>query len=533
MRAFIAGLLFLALPALASNLVTVEWLQKNLATGDVLVIDASGTKAYAAKHIPGAVGVDLWRYGVPYKVPAAEMEKRIQSWGVDSGRKVVVYDEGGGQMAPWLFYELYYHGFAASDLFILDGGLAKWEAAGGAVTKEPTAAKPGNFRVASVREEARVRLDEFVSASRDTTRHAVVEALEPTYHYGGTQWFDRSGHVPNSLMMPTPEFYNADKTFKSAEEIRRMASYLGIREEQQIDSHCGGGIAATVPFFALKFVAGYPNVKVYRESQLEWLQDERGLPFWTYDAPYMKRDAQWVQSWGSPMLRMFGVSKLSVVDVRSPDAYRQGHVPFAVNIPAETFRAHIKDPGKLAEILGPAGVDPAHEAVIVSSGITESSALAYVLLERLGQKKVSVLIDSVDDFGLKGFPLAKEPTTVGAPKSPQDMAVRPAVYSAPLRSGIVVDDARATRGAYPKVFIASGKNIPKKAPDGKVVHVPYTDLVNANGAPKPAAEIWNILVKAGVPRYAEIIVYSDEPGEAAVNYFVMKLMGYPDVKVML
>jgi 3-mercaptopyruvate sulfurtransferase SseA len=40
-------------------------------------------------------------------------------------------------------------------------------------------------------------------------------------------------------------------------------------------------------------------------------------------------------------------------------------------------------------------------------------------------------------------------------------------------------------------------------------------------------------VKAGVPRYAEIIVYSDEPGEAAVNYFVMKLMGYPDVKVML
>ena len=533
MRSFIAGLLFLALPALASNLVTTEWLQKNLAAGDVLVIDASGTKAYAAKHIPGAVGVDMWRYGVPYKVPVAEMEKRIQSWGVDSGRKVVVYDEGGGQMAPWVFYELYYHGFPASDVFILDGGLAKWEAAGGAVTKEPTAARAGNFRVASVREEARVRLDEFVSASRDTSRYAVVEALEPTYHYGGTQWFDRSGHVPNALMMPTPEFYNADKTFKSAAEIRRMAAYLGIRDEQQISSHCGGGIAATVPFFALKFVAGYPDVKLYRESQLEWLQDERGLPFWTYDAPYMKRDAQWVQSWGGRMLRMYGVAQLSVVDVRSPDAYRQGHVPFAVNIPAETFRAHLKDPRKLAEILGPAGVDPAHEAVIVSSGLDPSSALAYVLLERIGQKKVSVLIDSVDDFGLKGFPLAKEPTIVGAPKSPQDMAVRPAVYSTPLRSGIVVDDARATRGAYPRVFIASGKNVPAKAQDGKVVHVPYTDLVNANGSLKPAVEIWNTLVKAGVPRYAEIIVYSDEPGEAAVNYFVMKLMGYPDVKVVL
>ncbi len=39
------------------------------------------------------------------------------------------------------------------------------------------------------------------------------------------------------------------------------------------------------------------------------------------------------------------------------------------------------------------------------------------------------------------------------------------------------------------------------------------------------------LSKAGVPRYAEIICFSDEPGEAAVNYFILKLMGYPDVKV--
>ena len=32
--------------------------------------------------------------------------------------------------------------------------------------------------------------------------------------------------------------------------------------------------------------------------------------------------------------------------------------------------------------------------------------------------------------------------------------------------------------------------------------------------------------------YAEIICYADEPGEAAANYFILKLLGYPDVKVM-
>ena len=519
--------------AWAGNLVTAEWLQKNLGSADFVVIDATGTRAYMAKHIPGAVGVDLWRYGIPTKTPNAEMERRIRSWGVSGGKKVVIYDEGGGQMAPWMFFELYYHGFPASDLYILDGGMAKWEATGGAVTKEPATPAAGNFSVTATREDARVRLDEFVTATGDTAHHAVVEALEPTYHYGGTQWFDRAGHVPHALMMPTADFYNADKTFKSPEDIRRMASYVGIRDGQKIETHCGGGIAATVPFFALKFVSSYPDVRLYRESQLEWLQDERSLPMWTYDAPLMKRDAPWLNSWNARMMRMYGVTQMSIVDVRPPEAYGQGHVPFAVNIPAEVFRGNLRDPKKLAQILGPAGVDPEHEAVIVSAGgLNAASALAYLALEQLGQKRVSVMTDSVDDFGLRGYPLAKEPTIVGAPKSPQDAAVRPAVYTPNVRGGILIDDARATHGAYPKVFVASGKDIPSRAQEGKVVHVPYTDLLTANGSPKPAADIWNILAKAGVPRYAEIIVYADDLGDAAVNYYILKLMGYPDVKVL-
>jgi 3-mercaptopyruvate sulfurtransferase SseA len=96
---------------------------------------------------------------------------------------------------------------------------------------------------------------------------------------------------------------------------------------------------------------------------------------------------------------------------------------------------------------------------------------------------------------------------------------------------VVVADARQTTGIYPKVFVASGAALPAQPPAGAVVHVPYTALVNADGTPKPAADIWNTLKKAGVPRYAELVCVSDDAGEAAVNYVVLKLMGYPDVKV--
>ena len=45
-------------------------------------------------------------------------------------------------------------------------------------------------------------------------------------------------------------------------------------------------------------------------------------------------------------------------------------------------------------------------------------------------------------------------------------------------------------------------------------------------------ELWSLLSKAGVPRYAEIVCIADRPGEAAAMYYLLRLMGYPDVKVL-
>ena len=56
---------------------------------------------------------------------------------------------------------------------------------------------------------------------------------------------------------------------------------------------------------------------------------------------------------------------------------------------------------------------------------------------------------------------------------------------------------------------------------------------NADGTPKAAKDIWSVLDKAGVPGYAELVCISDDPGEAAGNYFVLRLMGWPDVKILL
>jgi 3-mercaptopyruvate sulfurtransferase SseA len=526
----------MATDGIRGNLVDVNWLQQNLKNPDVVILDA-WPENYAKNHIPGAISTniyELFAYGFG-GISDAKVEQTFQSWGVSSGKKIVIYDKGGDQLATRLFFDLDYHGIPEVDLFILDGGLSKWQEKGLPVTKDQTPLpRNGNFKITTLREDLRGGLPEVVTASGDTAHNALVEGLEPSWHFGAVAPFDRAGHIPNGIDAQSDDFYNPDKTFKSPEEIRRMFTYLGIRPDQQIYTYCGGGVAATVPFFAAKFIAGYPKVKLFPESELGWLSDERQLPYWTFDAPFLMRETGWLQFWDGQMIRMFLGSPVSIVDVRPAAAFNQGHIPFSLNIPGDVFKSNVANPVKLAEILGPAGVNASDEAVVISgAGITKDSALAFVMLEKLGQKKVSVFIDSMDTWTQRGQHVTKDATVVGPPKGRHDLSIPPTTYPESFRKEVVIEDPKNTQGIYPKVYIASGSGMPAKSQDGKVVHVPYTDLLNADGTPKAAKDIWDILAKAGVPRYAELVCVSDDPGEAAVNYFILKLMGFPDIKVLV
>jgi len=516
------------------NLVSVSWLEKNLKNANVLILDASPAQVYSMKHIPGAVSYDIYSYGAK-EMPAAEIEKRYQSWGITSGKKIVMYDQGGSILATRLLFSLYYYGFPANDLLILDGGLSKWQEMGLPVTKEITPVmNKGSFTITKIKEDAKVELPEFLTASGDPRNNVLLEALDPDWHFGGLSFFSRIGHIPNAILLPTDDFFNPDKTFKSAEEIKKMLTYLSITPEQHIYTHCGGGIAASVPFFALKFLLGYPDVKLFPGSQLEWVSDQRELPFWTYDAPFLIRETQWLQFWGGQRARMYGISHVSIIDVRPDVEFNQGHVPFALNIPVAVFKDNITNPGKLAEVLGPVGVNVSHETVIISGkGITKDAALAFLMLEKLGQNKISILDDTHEKWVGLGFKLTKDTTIVSAQKKPNILSILPTSYPKDFRRDVLLTDSKSTKGLYPRVFIASGRNVPAKAQDGKIVHVQYTDLLNSDGTPKAAKDIWNILSAAGVPRYAELVCYSDDPGEAAVNYFILKLMGFPDIKVLV
>ena len=72
------------------NLVTADWLEKNLNNKDVLILDASPPQIYTAQHIPGAISVNLFAFGAK-EMSFSEMAfqvagKRIGGYEYCSGR---------------------------------------------------------------------------------------------------------------------------------------------------------------------------------------------------------------------------------------------------------------------------------------------------------------------------------------------------------------------------------------------------------------------------------------------------------------
>ena len=507
------------------QLASAAWLKQNLARSDVLVLDASPASLHKRGHIPGAVNADLFAFS-PKEVPLAQMENRLRSWGISADTTIVIADQGATYLATRLFWDLLQHGLPARNLYVLDGGMAAWQAAGGPVSTEATPPRAaGTVRVTRRDPEVRVRLPEFLAATADPQRNVMLEALDPEYYYGGAAFFNRGGHVPHATLMPAGDFYNADKTFKSPQQIQRQLDHLGIRRDQQVLTYCGGGGAAAVPFFVLKYMLGYPQVKLFQESQLGWLQDDRDLPMWSYAEPHLLRDTASVKAWAGPMLKAFGLSQVTVLDVRPAEAFQLGHVPLAVNVPLQSMQTGPASAQHTATLLGQAGLDRNHEAVVVSEGgLSEQAALAFLMLENAGQRKTSILLDSVERWAELGNEVAR-------PKAPAQPAAKPVAYAAqPAGLRLISEAGRASSG-LPRVFIASGRQLPQRVPDGKLIHLPYTQFLDADGAPRAAKDIWSVMAKAGVPRDAEIVLFGDTVGEAAVNYVIFRLMGFAGLKV--
>lgn len=274
-------------------LVSTEWLAAHLDDPDLKVFDATtvlvpdpeleyrveGDRAgWEAGHIPGAGYVNCQDdlSVTPHELrfmllDPEEFSKRAGALGIGDGDRVVFYSRTQPFWSTRAWWSFYAMGFDGG--MVLDGGFKAWEAEGRPVSTEPCTLEPATF-TAKPRNEVIFDKDD-VLAVLGNPDVAVVNALSNEQFTGaGGMAFGRAGRIAKTVNVPYAQVCDMQTgVFSDAETLREMFETAGATPDKKVVNYCGGGISATLGFFAQKAL-GYPDVALYDASMQEWGKDE-------------------------------------------------------------------------------------------------------------------------------------------------------------------------------------------------------------------------------------------------------------------
>jgi len=212
-------------------LVTTDWLLEHLEEEGLRVVDVREAQAYAAGHVPQAVNVPRSTIFDPKSRgnlgPAEQIATVFGQAGVDEKTHVVLYDEGKGTAAAYVFWalEVYGHPWVS----VLDGGFAKWMAEDlGAVQDTPEVA-------------TKVFAVQPPSASL-STREALLEALDEDEVALIDARSDREvagGRVPGAIHLEWTQNYTTDEVpvFLTPADLRALYADQGVTPEKRVHAY--------------------------------------------------------------------------------------------------------------------------------------------------------------------------------------------------------------------------------------------------------------------------------------------------------
>jgi thiosulfate/3-mercaptopyruvate sulfurtransferase len=102
-----------------------------------------------------------------------------------------------------------------------------------------------------------------------TDQRQIVDARDTPTFEGTVQRGSRGGHIPSAVNLPASALFKEAGTWKSADEIRAVATGAGIDAERPVTAYCNGGVTATAVLFGLHR-AGMTDLSNYDGSWNEW-----------------------------------------------------------------------------------------------------------------------------------------------------------------------------------------------------------------------------------------------------------------------
>ncbi|HEU4629791.1 MAG TPA: rhodanese-like domain-containing protein [Gemmatimonadaceae bacterium] len=268
----------------AALVVDAAWLAQHLHDPDLVLLHVGEKSRYDAAHIPGARHVPLSAIdgsghsggamgdGPMLELPATDvLRERLAVLGIsDDSRIVVYYGEDWVTPATRVVFTLDHAGLGARTS-LLDGGMAAWQRAGGTVTRDVPAVKPG--RLSPLRTRALVVDAPWVRAHVGRPGYAVLDARARAFYDGvqtggGPDAPHRAGHVPGARSLPYSEIATDDLTLRAPAALAALFREAGVAPGDTVVAYCHIGQQATAVLFAARTL-GHP-VLLYDGSFEDW-----------------------------------------------------------------------------------------------------------------------------------------------------------------------------------------------------------------------------------------------------------------------
>jgi thiosulfate/3-mercaptopyruvate sulfurtransferase len=285
------------------QLVSGEWLEKELGAPDLRVLDCSvvmevdpegrrhyrpGGPNWEQGHIPGSAHIDLFTQvsdassPYPFMLPPPEQFGAAMSeFGVGDGTRVVLYDAAVNAWAARMWWMLRAFGF--DNAAILDGGWRSWTMDGRPASNDPAPSYPPGDFVARPRPGLFVGKDEVLSAF-DRPEECIVDALPQAMYRGELQDYGRPGHIPGARNVPFGNLVDlSTHRYLPRDQLRAAFSEVLSADPDRVITYCGAAIAASSDAFVLHLL-GVDSVAVYDGSLSEWAADPT-LPLTTGPDP--------------------------------------------------------------------------------------------------------------------------------------------------------------------------------------------------------------------------------------------------------
>jgi len=257
-------------------IVSSQWLNANLGSSDLIILDASQKSNFGNIQIKGARVFDLKNVfseknsEFPNMLPSSkQFEIGCRKLGINKSSKIIVYDNLGVYSSPrvWWMFKIMGH----KNVSVLNGGLPDWKSQG----YETEENKKCEFELENFKAQFQTEMvkDFDFLLLNSKKQNALVIDARSTGRFNGMvpepRKGLRSGHIPNSLNIPYDKVLE-NVRYKSKIELTELFSDIKTDGRPLVFS-CGSGITACIVLLASELVIGNKK-SVYDGSWTEWAQ---------------------------------------------------------------------------------------------------------------------------------------------------------------------------------------------------------------------------------------------------------------------